>query len=57
MKKMPRLCGAFFESGPEADDSEDAQGFMNCGNKGGTLCKKWNACKIKIRRNNCGPFA
>lgn len=40
MKKMPRVCGAFFESGPEADDSEDTQGFMNCGNKGGTLCKK-----------------
>ena len=37
MKKMPRVCGAFFESVPEADDSGDAQGFMSCGNKGGTL--------------------
>ncbi len=40
MKKMPRVCGAFFESVPARDDSGDAQGFMSCGNKGGTLCKK-----------------
>ena len=37
---MPRVCGAFFESVPARDDSEDAQDFMNCGNKGGILCKK-----------------